>query len=735
VGAAIANHGTVSLVNCTLKNNHATGGAGSQSHGYGSCRAGTGGEADGAAIWNQGAVSITMLNCTLNDNGATGGTGGATDGTGTAAGTGGLGRGGAIFSQSPVAVTNCTFSGNKAAGGNGGTVASSSTGYPVDGGAAQGGGIFSAGSIQMLACTLGNNSAVGGSGSTTNGSLFGGNGGNASAGGLAQQGTAIIGNTIFSGDLATGGSGNVAGSGTGNDVAGSVSSLGHNLVSSAAGSSGWAGSDLQGVNALLGPLQDNGGLTYTMALWPISPAVDAGDDTLDGGLSGDQRGNARVTGAHVDIGAYELGYSVLNANDSGAGSLRQAIASARTNDVIVFAPAVTTITLTSGQIVISNQGLTIFGPTNQGVSVSGNFSGRVFNIAANAAVNIYNLTIRNGSVLGAAGNSNQNGTNALGGGILNQGTLGLINCTIRDNSALGGGGGDGFPLGGSGGYGLGGGAANLGTLGLTNCTLSGNSASGGYGGNGVLAPAGNGGAGFGGGLYNQAALSLNSCTLKGNSASGGAGGTGFGNGFTGAGSGGGIYQTNGLGSTSIGNTIVAGNTASSSPDFAGVAITAKYNLIGIANGSSGWWNVPGRSVDFQGSLASPIDPLLGPLQDNGGPTFTMLPQAGSLAIDNGNRALATDQRGFPGSVNIPGYAGGSDRGAVEIQTLSLDIGLRLFDGTATNKIAGEIPASSALRISKNGTTYGILLVPTNSPSASKFRIQTASGTKALQKLP
>ena len=58
------------------------------------------------------------------------------------------------------------------------------------------------------------------------------------------------------------------------------------------------------------------------------------------------------------------------------------------------------------------------------------------------------------------------------------------------------------------------------------------------------------------------------------------------------------------------------------------------------------------------------------------------------------------------------------------------------DGTATIKIACESgPLTSPLRIGKNGTTYGILLVPPTAVNASKLRIQTASGTKALQKLP
>jgi len=71
------------------------------------------------------------------------------------------------------------------------------------------------------------------------------------------------------------------------------------------------------------------------------------------------------------------------------------------------------------------------------------------------------------------------------------------------------------------------------------------------------------------------------------------------------------------------------------------------------------------------------------------------------------------------------------------QTASTDIGLRVYDGTATIKVACE-PAgilTSKLRISKSGITYGILLVPTSDPSASKIRIQTSTGPMALQKLP
>ncbi len=70
----------------------------------------------------------------------------------------------------------------------------------------------------------------------------------------------------------------------------------------------------------------------------------------------------------------------------------------------------------------------------------------------------------------------------------------------------------------------------------------------------------------------------------------------------------------------------------------------------------------------------------------------------------------------------------------------LDIGLRTFDGTATNRIACEAPGlggtlSSPLRIARNGTNYGILLVQTDATDASRIQVQTSAGIKAWKKLP
>lgn len=76
---------------------------------------------------------------------------------------------------------------------------------------------------------------------------------------------------------------------------------------------------------VLGPLQDNGGVTETMALGPGSSAIDTGDDGLCPAT--DQRSVARPQDgdgdgvAHCDVGAYELELSVLSAPALGPAGL------------------------------------------------------------------------------------------------------------------------------------------------------------------------------------------------------------------------------------------------------------------------------------------------------------------------------------------------------------------------------------------------------------------------------
>jgi len=203
--------------------------------------------------------------------------------------------------------------------------------------------------------------------------------------------------------------------------------------------------------------------------------------------------------------------TVTNLNDSGAGSLRQAVIDAASGDTINFS-VTGTILLTSGQIPI-DKNLTITGPGAGSLTVSGNNASRVFMIDSKT-VAISGLTISKGrshDSLGGGGIRNYFGTLTLnncivddnassgGGGILSSGTLSVNNCIISDNTSSD----------------EGGGIFSTGTVTVSNSTLSGNTAST-YGG-GIFNtnnnnPPGltvNGGAIFGntalfgGGLYNK----------------------------------------------------------------------------------------------------------------------------------------------------------------------------------------------------------------------------------------
>lgn len=171
-------------------------------------------------------------------------------------------------------------------------------------------------------------------------------------------------------------------------------------------------------------------------------------------------------------------FTVSTTNDSGAGSLRQAINDSRSGDTIRFA-VTGTIVLTNGELVIATN-LTITGPGASLLTLSGNFASRVFSIIS-GAVEISGLTICHGVA-------------AVGAGISNDGMLMLMNCVISENFAVGSS--DGFP-GAYGGVAAGGAIWNGGTLLLVNCSVLSNSVRGGNGagGSGYFGPVFAGGGG------------------------------------------------------------------------------------------------------------------------------------------------------------------------------------------------------------------------------------------------
>src|SRR5439155_1435117 len=125
-------------------------------------------------------------------------------------------------------------------------------------------------------------------------------------------------------------------------------------------------------------------------------------------------------------------------------------------------------------------------------------------------------------------------------------------------------------------------------------------------------------------------------------------------------------------------------TASTGPDFTGGGglHSMGYNIIG--NNADAV--ISSQPTDQIGTPAAPIDPLLGPLANNGGPTLTHALQAGSPAIDHGNPATSgpEDQRAY-GRVGVP------DVGAFEfggVATILANISTRAFVQTGDNVMIG-----------------------------------------------
>ncbi|MEB3177843.1 MAG: choice-of-anchor Q domain-containing protein [Nostocaceae cyanobacterium] len=286
-------------------------------------------------------------------------------------------------------------------------------------------------------------------------------------------------------------------------------------------------------------------------------------------------------------------------------------------------------TYTGGTVNVTKN-VTINGSGASSTVVSGENLYQFFYVNPGVTATLENLTITNG-------NASQNG-----GGIFNDGTLTVNNSNISNNSAQD----------------SGGGIYNNGTLTVNSSTISNNSAANAYG----------------GGIRNEGTLTVNNSTIRGNQSTYGSGITNFSqmtvnnSTFTqnrSTGNSGAIDNYNqltvnnstisgneatdgsgirALGTVAINNTIVAGNTG---PDVSGtLSAASSNNLIGIDTGMTGISN--GSNGNLVGTALAPIDPLLAPLGDYGGPTQTMALLPGSLALNAGTSlaGITTDQRGI-----------------------------------------------------------------------------------------
>jgi len=138
-----------------------------------------------------------------------------------------------------------------------------------------------------------------------------------------------------------------------------------------------------------------------------------------------------VTDAELILPTAGTARAVSNANDTGAGSLREAMTLAQPGDAIRFSAffdSPRTISLQSRLPLLPN-GVGIFGPTPPFLNVrrSGGAEFRVFQLAQNAQATLSGMTISNGSE-----------PSAQGGGIFSQGRLTVIGCMITENGAQGG---------------------------------------------------------------------------------------------------------------------------------------------------------------------------------------------------------------------------------------------------------------------------------------------------------
>ena len=370
-------------------------------------------------------------------------------------------------------------------------------------------------------------------------------------------------------------------------------------------------------------------------------------------------------------------WTVVNINDSGAGSLRYAVDNSCSGDLIVFNfpdgnnnPH--TIPLTSGPLDIDNKDLTITGTGADKLTVSGNGNGcasctqcsRVFVITGTSQVSISDLTVSKGK------NSALEGSPYLGNGagiyLSSVSTLTLTQCTITENCSEQGGGG----------------IYSEGTLNLGKCTVSYNSAKsdgGGIAATGIVTlttstVSGNTTDSGGAGIYVGAAgnLTLNQCTISANSAI-------FNNPSI-PGNGGGIHAES---SVYMKNTILAANAVSSSrsgTDCWGTIVSQGYNLIGNTGGCTLQPGGGGTGDIFSSNTDILINPQLSSLANNGGPTKTHAILSGSPAKDAADPSIAagtaTDQRGVE-RVKNGGHALRMDIGAFEY-TVPTVVGLASF---------------------------------------------------------
>jgi hypothetical protein len=273
--------------------------------------------------------------------------------------------------------------------------------------------------------------------------------------------------------------------------------------------------------------------------------------------------------------------TVTNTDDSGAGSLRQAMFDATPGTVIQFDPAIAGQTIVLSGVLKGASAYTIEGPVPKGITISGNLTTQVFEVFNNADLVLRNLSIVNGRDVEGAGIQ------------IDKGTVTLDHVLVANNEASANGGGIAL-------------TDPAAQLVLVNTTVSGNIA--GFG---------------GGGIASQGSVIIRNSTITSNIAA----------------AAGGLYGNNG--SLSLRNSIIAGNVDNDATNLVEPNCHFEPSLNLVYSGA----NQSNDDTCGAAPTITIGDPNLGPLADNGGPTKTHALPSLSSAIDAGALCTeSTDQR-------------------------------------------------------------------------------------------
>ena len=415
-----------------------------------------------------------------------------------------------------------------------------------------------------------------------------------------------------------------------------------------------------GGNPLLLPLAFNPPRVSTVrglpthALDTCSPAINAA--AVPPGDTSDEQYDPRVLQGRADIGAYEsfllpcpTSITVTNNNDSGAGSLRQAVNDIGLNGTIDFASGVSNIVLTGGEISIIRD-VNIAGDGANQVTVRGNNQSRIFTVPGGKTLNLSKIVLADGNAGGAGG-----------GAIVNYGTLNLTSSAIVNNKAQD----------------AGGGISNIGTLSLTNVTVSGNQSHG-----------------KGAGIYNNGGgnilATLVNSTVTNNQNFG----------YAGAG----VWNDNATNTFVVRNSIIDGNFSDQgyAHDFVGNYNNQGYNLIGTRNPQlAPLANNGGATLTHALLCGSAAIDAADP--NNGSNPAT--DQRGAVRPVNGRADIGAFEAGV--CVNIVTNGGNSGAGSLRQAILDANTdGVINFASNITNVTltGGELLINKNLTISGGGTT-------------------------------